>query len=245
MVILVLFLVLAFSGFLSLTGKFFNYIGRPIWKTRGIMANSSADLGYLVRTKLSVFRENKKLQEENSFLKTSMIDYQIIKNENEKLKELLNNLSRPNDFVLAGILVKPNYSPYDTLIVDVGSEDKVTVGLKVYIDGKIPIGEVVEVNQKTSLIELYSNPGKITTGVIDGSNVSVDLIGRGGSNFEMLVPYELIVPDQAIITLPGIQSEVLAIVENEIGEPTDPVKKIILRSPINIQNQKWVQIKKN
>lgn len=244
-VILSVFVILAFSGFLPVSRKILNYIGSLIWDAKEITLYKTNDLDYLTKSKSSLSSENKNLLEENLDLKISMVDYQILKDENEKLKELLGVIPDPSLFVLASILVKPSHSPYDTLIIDVGEEEEILVGSKVYVNGNVPVGIVSEVFAKTSLVELYSNPNKITSGVIEGLNINVDLVGRGGSNFEMAIPFELVVPDETRITLPGIDSEVVAIVEEEIGEPTDPVKKVILHAPVNIQNHKWVEVKKN
>lgn len=243
--ILAVFVILAFSGILPLSKKLFHYIGKPIWETKGIALNSMNDLSYLTRNKSSILKENRSLLEENRKLKISMIDYQILKDENEQLKELFGVIPNPSSFILASILVKPSHSPYDTLIIGVGEENGVLEGFKVYVNGNVPIGVIKEVYAKTSLVELYSNPGKVTTGVVEGLNINVDLVGRGGGNFEMAIPFELIIPNESFITLPSIESEIIAIVEEEISEPTDPIKKVILRAPVNIQNQKWVEVKKN
>lgn len=242
--ILSFFAILAFSGFFSLSKRFFNFIGKPIWEAKEVTLYKTDDLSSLTKSKKSLLDENQKILEENLDLKISMVDYQIIKDENEKLKELLGVIKNPTSFVLASILVKPSHSPYDTLIIDIGEKDGILKGYKVYVNGIIPIGIVGEVFEDTSMVELYSNPNKVTSVVIEGLNVNVDIVGRGGGNFEMAIPFELMVSKGTIVTLPGIESEVIAIAEEEIGEPTDPIKKIILRAPINIQNHKWVEVKK-
>lgn len=245
MVVLIVFLIVAFSGFLPFSKKFFNYIGNPIWKAKNTSLENVNNLGYLTKSKSFLLKENQNLLEENYDLKISMIDYQILKDENNNLKKLLGVISNPSDFVLSSILVKPSYSPYDTLIIDVGQNEGILEESKVYANGIIPIGVVREVYNKTSLVELYSNPGKVTSGIIEGMNITIDLVGRGGGNFEMAVPFELIITNGTKITLPGIDSEIIAIVKEEISEPTDPIKKVILHAPVNIQNEKWVEVKKN
>ena len=98
---------------------------------------------------------------------------------------------------------------------------------------------------KTSLVALYTNPGQKTEGFINGTNASVELVGRGGGNFEMVIPLELQVEKGTIVYLPGSTSQVLAVIGDVISQPTDPFKKVILSSPVNIQNLKWVEVKKN
>ena len=240
-----LFFILVCFGILGLFGKLFNFIGRPIWKAEKNVNNSLYDSNYLLRTKASISTENHNLIEEISNIRLTMIDYQILKNENNELKELLGRVNKNNNFVLGNILTKPNRSPYDTLVIDIGSSNGINEGNMVYVNGNIPIGIISKVYSDTSLVNLYTNPGQKTEGFIDISNASVVLIGRGGGNFEMIIPTELQVEKGTIIYLPGGNSHILAQVDETISSPSDPFKKVLLSSPVNIQNMKWVQVKRN
>ena len=79
----------------------------------------------MIRAKSSIAALNENLLKENADLKLGMIDYQILKDENIQLKELLGRIRPKNDFILANILTKPNISPYDTIIVDIGSDNNI------------------------------------------------------------------------------------------------------------------------
>ena len=69
-------------------------------------------------------------------------------------------------------------------------------------------------------------------------------MGRGGSNFEINVPHDLSVPNGSFVVAPHIGSKIIAIVADIVSDPHDPMNKIILKSPVNIQDLKWVQIQK-
>ncbi len=239
-IFLIIFLCLASFGVFASSGSLLNYIGKPIWKAKNIVIEKVEDSGYVVRTKSSVYKENENLKKENTDIKNSMINYQILKDENTLLKESFDRIPIEKDFVLSSILTKPNYSPYDTIIIDIGTDSNISTGDKVYANDLTPIGEVSEVYAKTSLVTLYTNPGEVTEAMMEGSNTSVDLIGRGGGNFEMSIPVDLTFLKDGFIYLPGLQSEIVAIIEEVISSPNDPVKKLLLRSPINVQNLKWV-----
>ena len=58
----------------------------------------------------------------------------------------------------------------------------------------------------------------------------------------MTVPKDLSVPNGVAVVLPGLSSKILAIVVDTITDAKDPTNKIILKSPLNIQELKWVQI---
>lgn len=240
-----LFFILSVFGFLSWTGQIFNYVGNPIWRVEKFMTDSFYNINYLLRTKASISNENHNLIEENLNTKLAMIDYQILKNENNELKEMLGRFPIKNNFILSNILTKPNHSPYDTIIIDAGNNMGIEEGDLVYAGDSIPIGNIGKVYDKTSLVTLYTNPGQKTEGFIEGTNAVVLLIGRGGGNFEMIIPIDLSAEKGTIIFLPGNSSEVIALVNDVISSPTDPFKKVILSSPVNVQNLKWVQVKKN
>jgi len=239
-----IFFILVILGIFSLTGQFFNFIGRPILEVKQSIISGFVNAGYLFNTKESLSNENKRLTDENSGIKLQMIDYQILKDENNQLKEMMGRVPLSKSFVLGDILTKPNNSPYDTVITDVGEKEGVKVGDSVFANGDIPIGKVASVYSKTSLISLYTNPGQKTEGFINGLNASVELVGRGGGNFEMIIPLELQVENGTIIYLPGSTTLVVALVDEVISTPTDPFKKVLLSSPVNVQNLKWVEIKK-
>ena len=245
LIFLSIFLLLAVLGVFTFFNPAFNFIGRPIWKIKTATVNSIGEAGYMIRTKASVYKENENLLKENAELKANMVDYQVLKNDNNSLKELFGRVPPGRDMVLANILTKPNYSPYDTIIIDIGKNVGLNVGNQVYSDVVTPIGEVSSVYENTSLVSLYSNPGKTTEAIIDGVNTNVELVGRGGGNFEMTIPVDLPFNKGTLILLPNLSSEVVAVMEDVISTPTDPMKKVLLSSPVNIQNIKWVFVKRN
>ena len=239
-----IFIILVILGIFQLSGKFFNFAGRPVWKVEEFFSNSVYEFSYLIRTKASISKENHDLIDEISNIRLRMTDYDILKKENDELKEILGRIGTKNNFILANILTKPNHSPYDTIIIDIGGNLKIKEGDLIYANGILPIGIVSKVYDNTSLITLYSSPGQKTEGFLDSTNASVILNGRGGGNFEMIIPFELSVEKGAIVYLPGNSSLPIALVDEIISGPTDPFKKVILSSPVNIQNLKWVEIKK-
>lgn len=240
-----IFFILFIVGFFTWTGKIFNYVGRPIWGVEKFVTDGMYNINYLFRTKASITKENHNLIQENADIKLAMIDYQILKNEVDQLKETLGRIPESNNFILGNILAKPNHSPYDTIIIDIGNNVKIQEGDQVFVNGNIPVGNISKVYDTTSLVSLYSNPGQKTEGFMDISNASVELIGRGGGNFEMIIPIELAAEKGTLIYLPGSSSMVIAIVDEVLSKPSDPFKKVILSSPVNVQNLKWVQVKKD
>jgi len=145
---------------------------------------------------------------------------------------------------LATILSKPSVSFFDTLIVDVGEKNGVLAGDLVLAYGDIPIGRVSEVYRNTSKITLFSSSGEKTTGIIKGKDIYVEVIGRGGNNFEIILPSDLNIYEGIKILLPDIYPYVFAEVKSIITDPRDLYQKALLVSPINVQEIKFVEIAK-
>lgn len=238
------FLLLVFSGILPIFGKLFNNLGRPILRAKVAVKDSANNIDYNLKSKSFLINKIETLLKENLNMKISMINYKLLKNQNTSLKNILNRVSPDKDLVVVGILSKPSDSPYDTLIIDAGKNNTLRVGDKVYIDSTIPIGTVNKVYSHSSLVELYSNPGRVTHAVISSLDMNVDLIGRGGGNFAMSVPFKISIPKDTLVSLPGISNEVIAIVGGDITDTTDQNRKIILHAPVNIQNQNLVEVEK-
>ena len=58
----------------------------------------------------------------------------------------------------------------------------------------------------------------------------------------MVVPQGMTLQQGDQVVLPGINSYVLGIVQTVISDPRDPFTKAILTSPINIEEQKFVEV---
>jgi len=240
-----LFFVVSILGLWGILGGPLTFMVRPIWKIEKMIVSGFNNMGYFFNTRASLYENNSKLKEDNFNIKLSMVDYEILKQENLELKRILNRLPENREFILASILTKPNQSLYDTLIIDVGEKDGIREGNLIYANGETPIGKISKIYKSTSLAVLFSNPKEKTEGYINIINANVELLGRGGGNFEMIIPMDLSIEKEAIIYIPGNSSAVLALVDEVISSPSDPFKKVILKSPVNIQNLKWVQVRKD
>ena len=171
-----------------------------------------------------------------------MSNYNSILIENINLKEILGRKNEKTAMILAAVLSKPNQSPYDTIIIDAGTKQGLKTGDVIFALGNIPIGRVSNVYPNSSKVILFSNSGEKMQVVISGKDVFMEVVGRGGGNFEMILPRDFILVKGDQVVLPGITSYVLGIVETIISDPRDPFVKALLVSPANIQELKFVQV---
>lgn len=242
-VIAIFLFLIIFSFIYIIKNGALHFLGFPLWRAKVNTEQVLSDNSYLLRTKESVFKKNRELLIENINLNNLLLEYDILKKENLELKELLGRKDLEENFILANILVKPTYSPYDSIIIDVGENYNLKIGDKIYASLNIPIGEVEKVYSKSSSVVLYSSPGVSTIGMIEDLNTNIEIIGRGGGNFEMTTPVDIFIEKGKKILIPNINTEIFAIVGDIISDSHDPIKKFILSAPVNVQNLKWVQVK--
>lgn len=225
----------------------FSYISQTIFRPILSAGNSVGEkfgnsISYFL-SKNSLYVENQNLQSQIKEEEVRMANYDSIVAENASLKEILGRKNEKTAMILAAILSKPNKSIYDTLLIDAGIKEGVKVGDTVFALGDVPVGRVDIVYDNSSKVVLFSNSGETTQATISNKNVFMDLVGRGGGNFEMILPRDFVLQkgDQAL--MPGSNAYVLAIAETVISDPRDPFTKALLRSPVNIQELKFVEVK--
>ena len=193
-------------------------------------------------SKNSLQRENENLKKELDTQKASMSNYNSILEENINMKEILGRKNEKTSMVLAAILSKPSQSIYDTLVIDAGSRQAVKTGDLVFAEGNVPIGRISLVYPFSSKVVLFSSAGENTEVIVSGKNIFMQAVGRGGGNFEMILPRELTLEKGAEVVLPGINSYVLGVVQAIVSDPRDSFQKALLSSPVNIFELKFVEV---
>ncbi len=238
LIVIIFFRVGIWSGISGISQKFF----RPVLVDGNSIGEKFKNMGAYFVSKSYLYEQNQKLQAQVDFNNARNANYDSIVADNASIKEILSRKDSKTPMILSAILAKPNQSVYDTLLVDIGTLQGVKVGDTVFALGNVPIGRVDTVYDNSSKVILFSNPGETTEGVVSGKNVFMQLVGRGGGNFEMIMPKDFTMQKGDQVVLPGINPYVLGIVQTIIFDPRDPFNKALLTSPVNIQEQKFVEV---
>ncbi|MCX6757644.1 MAG: rod shape-determining protein MreC [Candidatus Nomurabacteria bacterium] len=237
-VVLFYFRVVVFHGLSSMT----HFIFRPVVVLGNNIGSSFSSLGYFFHSKNTLYQENQNLKTQILESQADRANYSSVVDENIKMKEILGRKAENMKIVLAGILAKPNRSLYDTLVIDAGSNQGIKIGNTVFAIGNIPIGKVSEVYAKSANVILFSSPKENTEVTISGKDIAISAVGRGGGNFEIILPRDLVIDLGTEIDLPGINHYVLGTVATIVSDPRDSFQKAILVSHVNIQNLKFVEV---
>ncbi|MBI5078048.1 MAG: hypothetical protein HZB11_01605 [Candidatus Yonathbacteria bacterium] len=205
-------------------------------------ASSSAWNSFITNflVKDALVAENDLLRSDVSRMQAQVLDRNLLGEKVNKLEEALGRAQEDNR-VVAYVLAGPGLSPYDTLIVDAGTDNGVALGNTVVYAGSGVIGEVVEVTLATSKIKLYSSPGVEHLVGIGGQSIPSRAFGKGMGNFEAKVPEgSAVAPGDAVVSLKS--GLLLGIVSSIEGESSLPFVRIFFRVPFNITEIRSVEI---
>ena len=243
---LFLFLIVFLFFYSELKNVFFGvfeFISYPVWVSENYINEHTINpSGFLISKKTLLFA-NEQLKKDLNEAELMLSDRNALLKENLELKEIMGRTNNQN-LILASVLAKPNISVYDTVIVDAGNNIDIKEGSKVFVLGNILIGEVEEVNNRTSKIKLFSSPKEKLEVMIGFGNIITVATGKGAGNFEMEVPRDVDVEVGDPVVSVGINSPTLGSVEEIISDPINPFKKVLFKSPVNLFEIKWVQILK-
>jgi len=242
---IVVFLIFMFRaaifGSLSFTTS---TIFRPVLILGNNVSGEISNIGSIFHNRKSLMLENEDLKSQILQSQADRANYISVLDENNKLKEILARKNWSANLILGNILSKKNQSVYSSLIIDIGMNQGVMIGQRVFALGNIPIGKIAEADANSSKVILFSSPGEKTEVIVSSKYIFMQLVGRGGGNFEMILPRDFVLDVGTEVVLPGITPYVLGTVATIISDPRDAFQKALLVSPVNIQELKFVQVER-
>lgn len=214
----------------------------PLWQTRDSMLSAVYGAVAILETKGDLIRANEELHDEISTLRREAFATEVLRDENARLRELLN---RPDadESVAAAVLSRPSSSPYDTLIIDAGLSEGLRKGNIVSVSGGVAIGTVEAVFSDTATVMLFSAPGKETPVVVGTATPTPSVaLGWGGGNFAVELPRDAEVAVDDPVILPTLSPHVFAKVASVEHDPTDPLITVRFQVPVNVATLRHVLV---
>jgi cell shape-determining protein MreC len=121
---------------------FSHFVFRPVVYLGNSIGGDFSKIGVYFSSKSSLLKDKQNLTDTLNEKTSTYSNYSSLLEENTELKEILGRKNIKTNMVLASILSKPNTSLYDTLIIDAGFEDDISLGSRVFAYGNVPIGKV-------------------------------------------------------------------------------------------------------
>jgi cell shape-determining protein MreC len=189
------------------------------------------------------YTENAELKAQLQGMQALLGDRAVLYEENLYLKRLLGR-SAERQIILAGVIMRPPGTPYDTLLIDAGALEGVALGDLVSAGGSALVGRVAQVYEHAARVTLFSAPGQTHEGLLSRGQEVVPVIveGQGGSSLKTQVPAATGAEPGDTILIPGIATGLTAaVVAVEAGE-SESFETLYLRLPANPYSLRTVEV---
>ena len=237
-VTVVLLFVLFFAD--AVVGSFTSRITTPIKEAKLWVQDVGKNVFSYTQSREDLARERVRLQEE---LAAEGSEQEIIRNlrlENEELRLLLNTESPER--VAAGVIMRPNETPYDTLLIDRGSRHGIQENAVVYTADDFAIGFVHKVFPTSSLVALVTTPGITSTAYILGPDIYTQAEGMGGGALVVSVPQGITLAVDDLVVLPSIDGGIFGSVSHIEAFESSPEQYGFVTSPIPLSSIRFVSV---
>lgn len=191
-----------------------------------------------------------------SNLSSWMVTKSTLIKENEALRQkvaelegvgalaLSKDIEVSENMLSARVLKRPGNSPYDTILVDLGKDQGITLGQKVYVSDLL-VGSVTGLFDSESIVTLYSAPGTQFTVLVGQEKHEAEAKGLGGGVMELLVPKGDKVAKGDKILSPENGVHFFGRVESVEVLPEDAFQRVLFRTPFNIYTLETVFLNRN
>ncbi len=226
LVVIVMVIAIMFAAFPKTFSSIIYNVVTPLWRSENHDANAMNELRRQIDSYATVEEKLKILTKENEDLKQSF------------------GRTTTHKIVLGAVLKRPPSIPYDSLIIDAGSEEGISEGAFVSSFGGNPIGIIDSVSRTTSKVKLFSSPGFEHDVLISDKKLPVTVMGVGGGNFNAKVAHDLDIKIGDVVTLPGLHIAILGVVEEIIVDPSRSFKTVYFKQPVSLAAISWVEVSK-
>lgn len=192
-------------------------------------------------SKEKLLQENKNLSDKLAILEVDILRTHYLESVLESYEAIDQEYQQRSVVISAEVIAHYPKAPRDTIVINRGSQDGVSLGSRAVVENNLAVGVVEEVFDYSSRIRLYTKDGILTQAVLYSSGEGITLTGNG-SMYSALLPREseVIVGDVAYTQdTPGM---VLAVVREVVFDPRDPMKQVFFALPVNLNTIQTVAI---
>ena len=142
--------------------------------------------------------------------------------------------------LLAGVSKPPQYSLYQTFVIDRGTSHGVLPGQRVAANGVL-LGTVAQVYETSAVVRLLSTDDENIVRVFASGEV-IKIGGAGTGNYRSSVLRHVSADAGDILVDLSLEQMIVGVIEDVIFDPRDPAKEIIARVPVNLDNVAIVEL---
>lgn len=196
-------------------------------------------------SKAALLGENDALRAALVEASAALADRDALYRENLELKSRLGRDAGVHS-LLAGIILRPPATPYDTLFIDAGRAQGVAQGALVSAGGTTLIGQVDTVYEQTARVVLFSAPGESYQALLMESKAhgAVPLVieGQGGGSMVTQVPANTAAAVGDEVVFPGVAGGLTSSIVGVEQKNGESFETLYLRLPVNPQELRFVEV---
>lgn len=242
--------LLVFLSFYALGGIAFRPLSspltlvfRPLWWSGEAMSSTIFGIVDFFRDHNKLANENRRLQKENTELKIKLLANQRLTLDNNALRQACGRIDEKQSPLVGQVIFLPNFVPYQTLLVDIGSSNTskvLRVGDLAVSLGDVLIGRVVELGRWSSKVELLSAEKEITV-TVGASKIPAVATGSGAGNFSIVLPKSTPIKVGDAIRAPLYNDLLIGTVRYVEKIPSRPNQTILVSVPVNLWQLQWLK----
>ncbi len=214
-------------------------VATPFWMTGSALSAGVGNAGALLSDKPALVAERDRLLADNAALyaKSANLEAEVA-----DLTRLLGDRTEAGSGILAGVLVRPPVSPYDTLVIDQGERAGVAAGMRAEGPGGMPVGMVESASGGSARVILYSASGRETESWVGEARIPMTLIGRSAGAMSAIVAREAGIAVGDLVYVAGPGARPIGSVVSVENDPSLPRSRVEIKPLANPFSLTWVTI---
>ena len=210
------------------------------FSARHYIYTSGATVPVFIRSRVDLLNHIRELEQTIASQKGIDATLAYVTLENEELRALMGGASTTR--IVAGVIGRPPYTPYDTIVIDRGSDDGIVLHAPVFHAGGKAVGYIQSVFEHSSYIALFSSPHVEATVYIFGPDIFTTAYGEGGGIVRLSVPQGIVLEKGMPVVLPSLDSGVLGTISEIQSIKTEPEQHAYVTLSAPLQSMRLVSV---
>lgn len=240
-ILLVVILVLVSAK--SIVGRVASMVTTPFYAVAHYFKDSSATIPSYVRDRGLLIEEKRALETQLASQQGIALTLEHAMRENAELRQMLG--ASPVERIAAGVIARPPYTPYDTLVLDRGAESGIVQYAPVFHTSGAAIGYVRSVTAESALVTLFSSPHAETTVYVFGPDIFARAEGQGGGVTRISIPQGITVTEGDMVVLPSLDGGFFGTIDAVESTPTGPEQNAFVTLAVPIASIRLVSVGTN
>ncbi len=218
-------------------------VALPFWRARLWVGDRFAALFGFFSSRQKLLTELQFLKEEVAAREQAVRERAALLDENTALKEERRRSPNTQAVLIAAVLATPPRSPYDSVILDAGARDGVSLGDEVS-GGGVLVGRISEVLAQTSVVSLFSSPGSRVSLILVHNDIalSVEAEGQGAGALLARLPREVSLAEGDAAHLSDYPFAPFAHIAAIVASETSPFKNVYITSLVPLRALRLLSI---